>query len=292
MLKRRRKSALVAVMLSLSVLACSIRLPTGQPSKPVVEIVSPLNGSEVGLGEELVVLISAEDEVGISRVELEANGQMVAVKRSDRAEGEPTLRATLPWTPTVPGSQTLLVYAYNVEGVVSDGVGVRVVVVASAPTSTTFQSTPGDATPGAAVASPTVGAATLAPATATIVASPTAPAEPTATTASVLCPSLRITLPPSQTRPKQTFGIQFDRTGAMPAGYDYIVEFSGDNATWNRTQPIPARVREDGAHWMAETSGPGVEGTFYWRICLVKTTDPGGPALCCTQPPAKIVHTR
>ena len=287
MMKCRKVSVLVAVMLSLSALACSIRLPMGQPSKPVVEIVSPLNGSEVGLGDEVVVLFSAEDEVGISRVELQANGQIVSVKRSDQAEGEPTMRATLPWTPTVPGSQTLLVYAYNVEGVVSDAVGVRVVVVASAPTSTTFQSTPAEM-----AGSPTLAAATTAPATATIAASPTVPPKPTATTASILCPSLRISLGPSRTRPKQTFGIQFERTGQIPAGYDYVVEFSGDNASWNRTQPIPARVREDGAYWMAETSGPGVDGTFYWRICLVDTADPGGPAVCCTQPPHKIVHTR
>jgi hypothetical protein len=287
MMKCRKMSVLVAVMLSLSALACSIRLPMGQPSKPVVEIVSPLNGSEVGLGDEIVVLFSAEDEVGISRVELQANGQIVSVKRSDQAEGQPTMSATLPWTPTVPGSQTLLVYAYNVEGVVSDAVGVRVVVVASAPTSTTFQSTP-----GGMAASPTAAAATIAPATATIAASPTVPAKPTPTTASLVCPSLRISNPPSQTWPRRTFGIQFERTGEIPAGYDYVVEFSWDNATWTRTEPIPARVREDGAYWMAETSGPGVEGTFYWRICLVSTVNPGGPAVCCTQPPAKIVHTR
>ncbi len=108
---------------------------------------------------------------------------------------------------------------------------------------------------------------------------------------SVSCPTLRVTLGPAQTRPRQAFGIQFERIGEIPTGYDYVVEFSADEASWNRTQPVPASVRQDGRYWMAETTGPGVEGTFYWRVCLANMADPTGPSVCCTAPHT-IIHTR
>ncbi len=461
MLGYRRTMLVLGLLLAAGALACNMDLGIGQASKPVVEILSPPSGSRVELGEEVAVLFRAVDEVGVSRVELEADGLVVAVERSDQAEGQPSMTATLPWTPTAPGSYTLLVYAYNRDGVVSDAVGVSVVVASPAATFTVPAPTPTETQvpPTAQPATPTD---TVAPVAVTpgvtqpplVTPPPPTPRTDTArivltnnsgftvsfvgivpggatswgdnrlpnplpsgssytfqvapgvwdlaavdtsermisqrrevtvsgtfnwtiqrlsanlvlhnnsgvqvrsvyftlsTEASwgedrlykhtvpnggtytwpvfpgtydlrargpdgsilderrgvsitgtydwrvtgaggttVSCPGLRITLGPAQTRPYQTFGIQFERPGAIPAGYDYVVEFSADSASWNRTQPVPAKVRQDGAYWMAETSGPG-EGTFYWRVCLVNMANPAGPAVCCTEPPHKIIHAR
>lgn len=123
---------------------------------------------------------------------------------------------------------------------------------------------------------------TRRPATATPIPKPTA----TATPKPISCPTLKINVP-SSAFPKRVFGLEWDALGApVPAGYSFAVEFSPDQASWNRTPPL--RPREEGGelwfeggHWHAELSGPGTEGTWYWRVCLVKTSDPTGPSVCC-----------
>jgi len=122
-------------------------------------------------------------------------------------------------------------------------------------------------------------------ATPTSTATPTPTATPTRTS----CPSLGILLP-SEAYPRRAFGIQFERTGGLPHGYDYVLEFSEDEVSWNRLQPVPASVRPDGPYYMAEAHGQGA-GTFHWRVCLVSMADPTGPSVCCS-PPHRIIHSR
>ncbi|HUV90575.1 MAG TPA: Ig-like domain-containing protein, partial [Anaerolineae bacterium] len=125
--RRKMLSAIVA-LLALGMLACSMDIGGEGPSKPTVEIVSPASGARVAVGQELEVEYRATDAVAVVRVELEVERQIVELQSSPTAEGQPSLTGILRWTPTTAGVHTLLVYAYNQDGVSSDGVGVEIIV--------------------------------------------------------------------------------------------------------------------------------------------------------------------
>jgi Tol biopolymer transport system component len=120
-------SAIVA-LLALGMLACSVDLGGEGPSKPTVEIVSPGSGARVAVGRELEVQYRATDAAAVVRVELEVGRQIVDLQNSPTTEGQPSLSGILRWTPSTAGVHTLLVYAYNRDGVSSDGVGVEIIV--------------------------------------------------------------------------------------------------------------------------------------------------------------------
>jgi hypothetical protein len=130
-MKRYRKVLiLVMVLIFGSILACS---PTGDGgAKPVVEILSPPSGSRVAAGDEVEVQFRATDEKAVVRVELEVEGEIVDTQTSPSAEGQPSLTGLLRWTPTTPGSYSLMVYAYNSDRVGSTGVGIEIEVTGAA----------------------------------------------------------------------------------------------------------------------------------------------------------------
>jgi hypothetical protein len=301
MLNYRRTVLLLGLLITASALACSLDFGAKEPSKPLVEILSPLNNSQVALGEEVTVQCRVVDETGVSRVELETDAVIVAVQRSDQAQVQTSMRATLPWTPTAPGLHTLLVYAYNTDGVVSDAVGVTIevttsdatpTVLLSLPTETATLPVPSDkaafptptetrtaATPEPPTPTNTVVPPTVAPPTATIT-----PPSPTPTPRQVSCPTLTIRQP-SRAPASGPFGIEFDKQGTLPTGggserYWYAVEYRVPNGQWIRL-PVPASVDKRGDYWMAEVGAPGA-GEFWWRICLVNPADSAGPSVCCS----------
>lgn len=101
---------------------------------------------------------------------------------------------------------------------------------------------------------------------------------PTATATRISCPTLTIKLP-SGAPPHLPFGIEWDVTGApVPSGYGYTLDFSQDQASWQRASIW--RIWQEGGYMHAEVQGPG-EGHFYWRVCLVNVADPTGPSECC-----------
>ncbi len=101
---------------------------------------------------------------------------------------------------------------------------------------------------------------------------------PTATATRISCPTLTIKLP-SGAPPHLPFGIEWDVTGApVPSGYGYTLDFSQDQASWQRASIW--RTWQEGGYMHAEVQGPG-EGHFYWRVCLVNMADPTGPSECC-----------
>ena len=101
---------------------------------------------------------------------------------------------------------------------------------------------------------------------------------PTATATRISCPTLTIKLP-SGAPPHLPFGIEWDVTGApVPSGYGYTLDFSQDQASWQRASIW--RLWQEGGYMHAEVQGPG-EGAFHWRVCLVNVADPTGPSECC-----------
>jgi hypothetical protein len=116
----------------------------------------------------------------------------------------------------------------------------------------------------------------------------TATSTPTATATRISCPTLTIRLP-SGAPPHLPFGIEWDVTGApVPSGYGYTLDFSHDQASWQRASIW--RTWQEGGYMHAEVQGPG-EGHFYWRICLVNSANVSGPSECCG-PSHAIIHAR
>jgi hypothetical protein len=122
----RKVLILVMVLILGGILAC---VPTGGGgAKPVVEVLSPPSGTRVAAGEEVEVQFQATDEKAVVRVELEVDGEVVDTQTSPSAEGQPSFKGLLRWTPTTPGSYNLMVYAYNSDRVGSAGVGLEIEV--------------------------------------------------------------------------------------------------------------------------------------------------------------------
>jgi hypothetical protein len=82
-------------------------------ARPVVAILSPANNSEVVVGAQVLVSATASDSVGVSRVQLFANGASVKTISSESAAGDRTVSAILDYTPRSTGPVTLSVVAYR-----------------------------------------------------------------------------------------------------------------------------------------------------------------------------------
>ncbi len=115
-------------------------------------------------------------------------------------------------------------------------------------------------------------------------APPTSAPTPTHTrtprpTATVPCPTIHIR-EPSRAPARGPFGIEFNRTGAKPGGYDWAVRYRPVGGSWIHL-PVPATVVKRGDYWMAEVRSPG-EGSYQWQVCIARRSDPTGPFYCCS----------
>ncbi len=114
---------LVLVMLSLGALACNLTqnagppttapTPTSSAGTPTVTINSPVNGSEVVRGEEVLVQSTARDSIGVTRIELRVNGFIVNTVPSESPTGDTEFSVIQSWTPAEIGPATLEVIAYR-----------------------------------------------------------------------------------------------------------------------------------------------------------------------------------
>jgi hypothetical protein len=296
----RRTLFALGLLLAAGVLACTMDLGAGA-NKPMVEIISPPSGSRVEPGEEVEVQYRAVDDVAVVRVELEADGRIVAVDRSPAADGQPSLTGILRWTPTTPDTHTLLVYAYNRGGMSSDAVGLSITVTSAsatpAPPTPTHELAPPTPTGTSVPATPTHSPVppTPAPATPTGTPVPPTPVPATPTSTPISCPAITINVP-SQAYPSRVFTMEWDSVPhALPSGWQWGIRFKGAEATWTYLPvPLDHPPREEGGHWKADyLQGRGVEETLHWQACLVDMSDPARTFQCCGPvPPWPIFHTR
>ena len=92
----------------------SLATATGAASgTPVVTILSPQDNAEVLVNEQLLVSANAVDGVGITRVQLVVDNQIVKTVSSETPGGDPNLNVLLDYTPKDTGSVTLQVIAYR-----------------------------------------------------------------------------------------------------------------------------------------------------------------------------------
>lgn len=99
--------------------------PTG---KPRVSIVSPSSGAEFTVDEPVLVSVNATDSVGITRIQLFAEGAVVKTITAEDPAGEPTLSALLDYTPRAAGEVNLQVLAFR-NSTPSDPVEIAIVIM-------------------------------------------------------------------------------------------------------------------------------------------------------------------
>jgi len=86
---------------------------TAGGGQPTVTLVSPANGSDAALNQAVIVNVTATDSVGITRVQLLANGAIVKTVSSQSTGGDRNMNVLLDYTPTVEGALNLQVIAYR-----------------------------------------------------------------------------------------------------------------------------------------------------------------------------------
>jgi uncharacterized protein YraI len=82
-------------------------------ARPSVTIASPASGSESVVNTQILVSASATDSVGVTQMQLLANGRIVKTIRSDQPNGSQAMNAVLDFTPTEAGALNLSVIAYR-----------------------------------------------------------------------------------------------------------------------------------------------------------------------------------
>jgi hypothetical protein len=106
--------------------------PTAAPrSFPSVVIISPKNNEIFDQGQPITVSSRSVDPQGIARVDLVANGKVVATQLNPQPEPNQALLVSQFWLPDIVGNQVIQVVAYNTAGVAgkSDFVFVQAVTL-------------------------------------------------------------------------------------------------------------------------------------------------------------------
>lgn len=125
---------LFAVMLALvmAVAACGDDDAGGGGA---VSLDSPASGTQVATGTSLTVQVTATDDAGVSRIDLQYGGQTV-LSITNNAGSNPFV-AVQSWTPTEPGSSNLVAVAYRADGSVVGSAQSALTVTGDAVTTTT-----------------------------------------------------------------------------------------------------------------------------------------------------------
>jgi hypothetical protein len=139
---------MVPVVLVAGVASCSLSLrggsgpgvvvgtptPIAAGGPPVVEIASPVDGTSAAVGQTVYVDARASDPwpLGIDRLELFANSDLVDRVVAAGGASRQSFGALLEWLPTAPGTFVLSVYAYRADGSVSAPASISMLVTGHA----------------------------------------------------------------------------------------------------------------------------------------------------------------
>jgi predicted RecA/RadA family phage recombinase len=231
---------------------------------PTVVINSPPSGSQVQVGQEVVVQATATDSRGVTRVELLVNGVLYHSDASPNPQGQSPFISRQSWQASAAGTYTLMVKAYNAAGGVSQPAVININVIGAA--------TPG---PGEPTATPTV-TSTPAPGMPTATWTPVGITE-TPTAAPTVC-TLDAAFVADVTVPDGTVfspGAQIDKiwrirnSGNCPweSGYTWVF-VSGDQMGAAPSQAVPATAAGGNVDIGVTMYAPAAPGTYtgYWRM--------------------------
>lgn len=207
---------------------------------PAVTIITPATGAQMEVGAPLTVQATAVDNKGVLRMELWADGALVAQENSPAAEGRSPFLVNFVWTPQAPGPHTLDVRAYNVDNLSSAPVAVTVTVnptLAAAATPTVLPVA--NVTPAVQPATDTP----LPPTATPIPALPTVPPTPTP----IPVPGLRVV---STVNVRTGPGTAYPIIGQLQTGdTTRIAGRSADAGWWQIIYP----PNSDGLGWLSAT---------------------------------------
>jgi len=117
------------------VLGLSSLKQTGNPlsffsEHPSVNILMPEDGTVITSGQGLMVIVEAQSEVGLARVDFLVDG---ILEQQYISAGEASLQTVFPWFGSNTGWHTLNVVAYDLQGSASEAASVQAGVQAAAP---------------------------------------------------------------------------------------------------------------------------------------------------------------
>jgi hypothetical protein len=230
---------------------------------PAVVINSPPSGSQVQVGQEVIVQATATDSKGVTQVELLVNGVLYNSDVSPNPQGQSPFISRQSWRAPAAGTYTLVVKAYNAGGGSSQPAAITVNVT-------------GAITPGEPTATPTV-TSTPAPGTPTVTWTPVTPGVPTPTPTPTGC-TLDAAFVADVTVPDGTVfepGARIDKTwrirnsGSCPweSGYTWVF-VSGDQMGAAASQAVPAVAAGGNVDIEVTMYAPSAPGTYtgYWRM--------------------------
>jgi len=231
---------------------------------PTVVINSPPSGSQVSVGQEVVVQATATDSRGVTRVELLVNGVLYHSDASPNPQGQSPFISRQSWQASAAGTYTLMVKAYNAAGGVSQPAAINI--------NATGAATPG---PGEPTATPTV-TSTPAPGMPTATWTPVVMTE-TPTAAPAVC-TLDAVFVADVTVPDGTVfepGARIDKiwrirnSGSCPweSGYTWVF-VSGDQMGAAASQAVSATSAGGNVDIGVTMYAPAAPGTYtgYWRM--------------------------
>ncbi len=130
-MKTPARLLLVLLVLASLPVACGAPGPVSQAQPPMLLVLAPVNGQQVPQGQPLIVQSTATDGQGVARVELWVDGALVHVASNPAPAANIPFSVQQTWLPTIPGSHSISVVAYNVAGVASSPVLVNITTVAA-----------------------------------------------------------------------------------------------------------------------------------------------------------------
>lgn len=144
--------AVLAILGVVFAIAWKLTEPEVATGLPMVAINSPASGSQVQVGQEVTVQMTATDAVGVTRIELLVNGVLYGSEASPIPQGQSPFISRQSWRASTPGTYTLIAKGYNAAGGVSQPTVITVQVVAEATATPTVMVTP---VPGEPTITPT-----------------------------------------------------------------------------------------------------------------------------------------
>jgi len=117
----------LAIFLALAFVAVILVFVFSQTKpSPKITIQQPLSGSQAEVGQPVLILASATDRTGVTRVELWVDGILNTNITSDKPGGEKILLVQHPWVPVTGGTRNISLKAYNVSGQASEPVNITI----------------------------------------------------------------------------------------------------------------------------------------------------------------------
>jgi serine/threonine-protein kinase len=242
-----------------------IRPDDGEARVPAVFIHSPPSGSQVQVGQEVIVQATATDSKGVTQVELWVNGVLHHSDVNPNPQGQSPFISQQSWRAPAAGTYTLMVRAYNAGGAISQAAAITVNVTQAV--------VPG---PGQPTATPTV-TSTPAPGTPTATWTPVIVATDTPTPTPTVC-TLDAAFVADVTVPDGTvfeLGARIDKIwrirnrGNCPweSGYTWVL-VSGDQMGAPASQAVSATAAGGSVDIGVTMYAPSAPGTYtgYWQM--------------------------